>query len=156
MKIVFICTHNRCRSILSEAIARDIGGERLQVFSAGSQPAGEIHPNTLKYLKQNNYSTHNLRSKSWDELETHAPDVIVTVCDNAKGEACPVWFNNAIQVHWGLSDPSKLSANETVIQSAFTDVIRLIEKRINALLALPFESSNRADLADALLTIGQD
>lgn len=137
MKILFICTHNRCRSILSEAITNHLAQERIQAFSAGSQPAGEVHPLTLKYLAERGIACEGLKSQSWDDFESMQPDVVVTVCDSAASEVCPVWFGQTIQVHWGLPDPSKLGAEEA--PAAFFAVMDTISARIEALLASNFE-----------------
>ncbi|MDX2465088.1 MAG: arsenate reductase ArsC, partial [Porticoccus sp.] len=92
MKILYICTHNRCRSILSEAITNHLSNGRIQAKSAGSHPAGEVHPLSIQYLREAGIATADLTSQSWNELETFAPDVVVTVCDSAAGETCPLWF----------------------------------------------------------------
>lgn len=134
MKILFVCTHNRCRSILAEAVSRQLGGALLEVRSAGSQPAGQVHPLSLKYLAQAGYSTDGLRSQSWDAFEDFAPDLVVTVCDSAAGEACPVWFGKTVKVHWGLKDPSALSGSEEDVKAAFLATIGTLEKRIQSLL----------------------
>jgi arsenate reductase len=134
MKILFICTHNRCRSILAEAIARHVSNGKLIARSAGSLPAGEVHPLTLKYLAEAGMSTTGLKSQSWDEHEDFAPDVVITVCDSAAGEQCPVWFGKSVKVHWGLPDPSRVAGTEAEIKAAFQNVMQTLEKRIKALL----------------------
>ncbi len=134
MKILYICTHNRCRSILSEAITNHLADGKLQAFSAGSQPAGEVHPLTLQYLQEAGISTANLRSKSWDELENNQPDIVVTVCDSAANESCPVWFGNTAKIHWGLADPSKIEGTDEQKRQAFFDTIEIIKSRVTTLL----------------------
>lgn len=153
MNILFICTHNRCRSILCEAITRHISGSRIQAYSAGSQPAGEVHPLSLKYLAARGISTDNLRSQSWDEFADANIDLTITVCDSAAGESCPLWLGNAPKVHWGLADPSKLTGDEVEIEAAFMSCIDGIEARINALLNLNFETMSKAELTSALKQI---
>ncbi|QPG05509.1 arsenate reductase ArsC [Salinimonas marina] len=133
MKILFICTHNRCRSILSEAIFNQLGKTHIEARSAGSQPAGEVHPATLKHLKKAGYHTEGLKSESWDDYEAFAPDVVVTVCDSAAGESCPVYFGKTLKVHWGLADPSKIQDSEEAQSKAFENVIREIEARAQAI-----------------------
>lgn len=130
MKVLYICTHNRCRSILSEAITNHFAGDVIQAVSAGSQPVGEVHPLSIRYLEEAGISTAGLKSQSWDEFEVFAPDVVVTVCDSAAGETCPVWFGNTIKVHWGLEDPSKLSGSEEEIADAFRETIGIIKQRV--------------------------
>ncbi|MCW8091600.1 arsenate reductase ArsC [Alteromonas sp. ASW11-130] len=132
MKILFICTHNRCRSILSEAITNQLTDSNVVARSAGSQPVGEVHPLSLKYLKLTGFDTSGLLSKSWDKLEDFAPDVVVTVCDSAAKESCPVWFGEAINVHWGLEDPSKMN-DASQAEQAFLHTIDIISTRAKAL-----------------------
>ncbi|MDG2174758.1 MAG: arsenate reductase ArsC [Gammaproteobacteria bacterium] len=106
MKILFICTHNRCRSILAEAIARHCGKGLLKPASAGSQPAGVVDPLTLEALTRHQIPADGLQCKSWNDLKEFNPDLVITVCDSAAAEACPVWLGRAVKVHWGLADPS--------------------------------------------------
>ncbi|HEY9034553.1 MAG TPA: arsenate reductase ArsC [Pseudomonadales bacterium] len=134
MKLLFICTHNRCRSIIAEAVCNQFGQGRLIARSAGSQPAGEVHPLSLKYLAEAGIDTDGLRSKSWHEHEQWQPDVVITVCDAAAGESCPVWFGKALKVHWGVADPSRLDGDDDDIANAFRATISLFSQRINALL----------------------
>lgn len=142
MKLLFICTHNACRSILSEAITRDIAGDCIEVASAGSSPADRVHPLTLKHLKNRGYATEGLYSKSIDAVRSFDPDVVVTVCDNAASESCPVWLGNATRGHWGLPDPSQLTVTDEVTDDAFNTVMETIECRIRRLLAQPYETSS--------------
>jgi arsenate reductase len=135
LKLLFICTHNRCRSILAEAIANHFFHGQIEAQSAGSQPAGEVHPLTLRYLHEAGIPTTGLASKSWDELEAFAPDIVITVCDSAAGESCPVWFGKSRRLHWGLPDPSRATGSEEEIRAAFLAVMKTLEQRIRALLA---------------------
>lgn len=146
MKILYICTHNRCRSVLSEAITNHLSKGKLQAYSAGSQPVGEVHPLSLKYLAEKGISTEGLSSLSWDEFETEQPDIVVTVCDNAANEVCPVWFGDTVKVHWGLPDPSKLDGSEAEIKQAFYDVMQTIEDRVIELLELDLDGMTSAEL----------
>jgi arsenate reductase len=127
MRVLFICTHNRCRSILAEAIARQLLGSRESVRSAGSQPEGRVHPRALEALEAAGYGIDGLRSKSWDEMEGYAPDLIITLCDSAAGEVCPVWFGDAERQHWGLADPSLVVGSEADIAAAFAAAILELE-----------------------------
>lgn len=133
MKILYICTHNRCRSILSEAITNNLADDQLIARSAGSSPVGEVHPLSLRYLEEAGIATAGLRSQSWDEFEDFAPDVVVTVCDKAANEACPVWFGNTLVIHWQLSDPSSHSGTDEAIAEAFRHTIALIRQRVTTL-----------------------
>ncbi|CAA0080506.1 Arsenate reductase [Zhongshania aliphaticivorans] len=154
MNILFICTHNRCRSILCEAITNDFNDPRIKAYSAGSQPAGVVHPLSLKYLAARGIATNNLRSQSWDDFADI--DIAITVCDSAAGESCPLWLGNSPKVHWGLSDPSKLEGSESELEAAFNTCIDSIQARIKALLALDIESLSKTDLIAALKQIHQD
>lgn len=156
MKILYICTHNRCRSILSEAITNHLSQGQLEAFSAGSQPAGEVHPLSLKYLAEKGISTEGLKSQSWDEYETVQPDIVVTVCDNAAAETCPVWFGDTIKVHWGLSDPSKLEGSEAEVRDAFYSTMETIEKRVKKLLALDLENLTRPELLSVINALTEE
>lgn len=146
MKILYICTHNRCRSILSEAITNQISKGNLIAFSAGSQPVGEVHPLSLKYLAEKGISTESLKSQSWDDFEAEHPDIVVTVCDSAAAETCPVWFGDTVKIHWGLPDPSKLTGSEEDIRDAFYSVMHTIEQRVQALLDLDLKSRSKVEV----------
>ena len=148
--ILFICTHNACRSILAEVVTRTLAGPRLRVASAGSDPAGRVHPLTLQYLEKNKYSSKGLCSKSLDDIEQFKPDIVVTVCDSAARESCPLWLDNAIKVHWGLVDPTAIEGGRAATERAFDRVVRIVEARVRALLAQAFESQDKKQL-EALL-----
>ncbi len=154
MKLLFLCTHNACRSVLCEVIGRRLGGGRLQTASAGSAPAGRIHPLTLQVLRARGLHSDELASQGIDEFQDFAPDAVITVCDSAAREACPVWLGEAIKVHWGLPDPSHAEGSDEDRLAAFDPVIGLIERRLHALLAQPFETMARSDLEQLLTAIG--
>lgn len=131
MNILFICTHNRCRSILAEAICRHISQEskcQLKVYSAGSQPEGIVHLMSLQHLSSRGISTQGLQSQSWHDFNDINFDIAITVCDSAAGESCPLYLGSALKVHWPLSDPSKLDA--AAQGSAFNTVIDELERRL--------------------------
>ena len=154
MKILYICTHNRCRSILSEAITNHVAGDRIIAKSAGSQPAGVVHPLSIHYLKEANISVDGLQSQSWDEFEDFKPDVVVTVCDSAAGEACPVWFGNSVKVHWGLADPSKIEGSEEEKAEGFRACIAEITERVNKLIPIAEKNLTPAELKSELAKLG--
>ena len=131
MKLLFICTHNRCRSILCEAIASQRGHGVLQAASAGSAPVSSAHPLTLRYLRERGYEPSGLTSQSWNDLEAFEPDRVITVCDSAAGEVCPLWMGNLGKWHWGLPDPSRVEGDEEVIRDAFMSVIDRIEGKVD-------------------------
>ena len=155
MKFLFICTHNRCRSILSEAIANHFGEGKIQACSAGSQPVGEVHPLSLKYLQERGINTEGLQSQFWDEFEQEQPRVVITVCDSAANEQCPVWFGGCVRVHWGLPDPSKLHGSEDEIKAAFFSVMDTIEVRIRRVLEFALNDLSDDELRLALNQITQ-
>lgn len=154
MKILYICTHNRCRSILSEAITNFRSGGKLVARSAGSQPAGTVHPLSLKYLAEAGVPTAGLRSQSWDELEDFAPDVVITVCDSAAGEACPLWFGKTLKLHWGLQDPSRMQGTDEQLAAAFRQTIAAIEDRVDRLIGIAGQDGAARDAALRALTEG--
>jgi arsenate reductase len=154
MKILYICTHNRCRSILSEAITTSIAGDVIEAKSAGSQPAGVVHPLSLKYLAQTGYGIEGLESQSWHDFADFHPDVVVTVCDSAAGETCPLYFDDSLKVHWGLSDPSKVAGDDAAIEQAFLTCIEQIVVRVNQLKVLAAKGLDKTELKAALAALG--
>ena len=131
--LLFICTHNRCRSVLAEVIANTQFEGVFRAFSAGSQPAGEIHPLTLKFLAARGLPTEGLSSQSWDEFADQEFDLVVTVCDSAADEACPLWMSDAPRAHWGIPDPSRVAGDAAAIESAFYAVMDTLESQLVAL-----------------------
>lgn len=154
MKILYICTHNRCRSILSEAITNHVAGDKITAKSAGSQPVGEVHPLSIKYLQEAGISTAGLTSQSWDEFEDFNADIVVTVCDSAAGESCPVWFGNSVKIHWGLADPSKLEGSDEEISDAFRQTIKQITQRVEQLAAIKADINDKPALIAELTELG--
>ncbi|MBU3004578.1 arsenate reductase ArsC [Paraglaciecola arctica] len=154
MKILYICTHNRCRSILSEAITNHFSDGKLIAKSAGSQPAGEVHPLSIKYLQEAGIATDGLRSQSWDDFEAFDADLVVTVCDSAAGESCPLWFGKSLKVHWGLADPSKLQGTEEQLAEAFRGTIEQIKQRVQQLVNLDVDVTDKDAFKAALAELG--
>jgi arsenate reductase len=151
MNLLFVCTHNACRSILAETITRSLAEGRFQVASAGSQPAGTIHPLTIEFLESNGYRTDGLRSKGFDDLGNFKPDVVITVCDSAANESCPVWLSNdATSAHWGLPDPSHMEGTDAERTAAFRSVAEILKSRIAALLNEPVETMDGVSLVRLL------
>ena len=130
LKILFICTHNRCRSILAEAIANHVSEGYVVAASAGSEPAGYVHPLTLQSLHFHGIPATELRSKSWDELLTFAPHFVITVCDNAAAEPCPLWLGKTRPLHWAIADPSVLAKDEAACRNAFDQTIAILFARL--------------------------
>ncbi|WP_193164179.1 arsenate reductase ArsC [Microbulbifer hainanensis] len=156
MKLLFICTHNRCRSILSEAITNHLADGKIEACSAGSQPSGAVHPLSIQYLQARGVPVDGLSSQSWDDFQDFNPDAVITVCDSAANESCPLWFGDNVKVHWGLPDPSKLSGTDEEIRDAFFAVMDTIESRVHRLLALDLDTLRGADLERALIAIAED
>jgi len=154
MKILFLCTANSCRSILCEAVFNHLAPPGMQAYSAGSQPKGVVHPLSLKTLENAGISTAGLSSKSSDVHESLAPDFVITVCDKAAGEACPVFFGPATKAHWGLADPSEYQGSEDEIEAAFAATLEQIRTRIEAFLALPLKQMDAEQLKAELALIG--
>lgn len=144
--VLFLCTGNSARSILAECLANRLGEGRVRAWSAGSHPKGEVHPLTLEILGKYGHDTSGLRSKSWDEFAgPGAPrfDVIVTVCDQAAGEACPLWPGHPVQAHWSIEDPAATEGERWERRTAFERVYRELERRIKAFVRLPIGSLDR-------------
>jgi arsenate reductase (thioredoxin) len=141
--ILFLCTHNSARSVLGEALASTHQSGRFVGYSAGSTPGTKVNPFAAEIAQNLGYETHNLRSKSWDEYASpDAPvmDFIITVCDDAAGEVCPVWPGHPATAHWGFADPSKVEGSDEDKRQAFKDVMWGLKKRIDMLAALPLET----------------
>ncbi|WP_442595580.1 arsenate reductase ArsC [Parapusillimonas sp. JC17] len=156
--VLFICTGNSARSILAEAMLNELGKGRLNAYSAGSYPKGEVHPLALATLEHLRMSTTGYRSKSWDEfVAPGAPvlDFIFTVCDNAAGEACPVWPGKPVSAHWGVADPAAVEGTEEQQLKAFKDAARILHRRIELFLSLPLQRLDGLSLQRELRSIGQ-
>lgn len=155
--VLVLCTGNSARSILGEALFALRGNGRISAYSAGSRPKGVPHPGALRLLARKGVDTAPFRSKSWDEFsapDAPAIDLAITVCGNAAGEVCPVFSGAPLKAHWGLPDPAEVEGEEAQ-DAAFEDTWRWLDMRVSALLALPFEAMDRADLARELARIGQ-
>ena len=158
MNVLFLCTHNSARSIIAESIINFLGRGKFKGFSAGSQPSGEIHPFALDLLKRLNYDTSNLSSKSWEEFAAaDAPPLnfVLTVCDDAAKQTCPIWPGQPMTVHWGLPDPSSAEGTEAERRHAFADAHRMLYQRISVFVNLPFEELDKLALQKRLDDIGR-
>jgi len=157
-RVLFLCTGNSARSVLAEATLRAWAGHRYEAFSAGSQPTGMVNPFALAQLAAEGIPTAGLRSKSWDEFAEAgaAPiDLVVTVCDSAAAETCPVVFGDFLRTHWGLPDPAAVEGDDATRREAFRQAHRTVKARLLAFLALPEDAWNdRASLKAALDRIG--
>ncbi|KMN30827.1 ArsC family transcriptional regulator [Chromobacterium sp. LK1] len=136
MNVLFLCTGNACRSILGEAVFKHLAPAGWKAMSAGSQPAGQVHPRSLALLKREGIAAEGCRSKSWDNLPA-TPDIVITVCAGAAGETCPAYLGQALRSHWGVEDPAHATGSDAEIDAAFMAAYRILRTRIEAFLALP-------------------
>lgn len=143
MRVLFMCTANSCRSILSEAMFNHLAPAGFEAVSAGSFPKGQVLPRSLTTLQAAGISIAGLSSKGNEAFEDNPPDIVITVCDKAAGEVCPVYFGPALKAHWGLEDPSDVVGDERTIDAAFRATLARIETRCRAFLALPFAELDR-------------
>jgi arsenate reductase len=156
--VLFLCTGNSARSIMAEAILNRLGAGKFRAYSAGSQPKGQVHPETLRLMRSLGYDTSGFRSKSWDEFAAPgAPelDFVFTVCDNAAAEACPLWPGQPMTAHWGIPDPAAASGTPAEIVLAFKDAYRMLRQRIGIFTALPLRALDRLTLQHKLKEIGR-
>lgn len=156
--VLFLCTGNSARSILAEALVEHWGRGRFKGYSAGSFPKGAVHPLALELLERLHLRTEGLRSKSWSEFASRgAPemDFVFTVCDQAAGEACPVWPGNPVTAHWGVPDPAAVEGSEIAKRQAFREALRALESRITLLAALPIDKLDRLAIKRQVDEIGR-
>ena len=156
--VLFLCTGNSARSIMAEAILNKLGAGKFCAYSAGSQPKGQVHPETIRLLHSLGYDTSSVRSKSWHEFaKPGAPslDFAFTVCDNAAGETCPVWPGQPMTAHWGVPDPAEAKGTEAEVALAFKDAYRMLHQRLAIFTALPLGSLDRLTLHNKLKEIGR-
>ena len=154
---LFLCTGNSARSIMAEAILNKLGRGKFRAYSAGSQPKGQVNPNTIQLLRGLGYDTSSFRSKSWSEFaKLGAPplDFVFTVCDNAAGEACPVWPGQPMTAHWGIPDPAEARGSGVEIALAFKNAYRMLFRRIGIFMALPIRGLDKLSLQNKLREIG--
>ena len=155
--VLILCTGNSARSILGEVLFNHMGKGRFKAYSAGSKPAGQVNPGALELLKIQGHSTEGLRSKSWDEFaKPGAPefDFIITVCDNAAGEICPVWFGHPCTAHWGIPDPAHIEGEEAR-RAAFKHASEQLARRIQLFISLPIEKLDKLILKEKMAEIGR-
>ena len=156
--VLFLCTGNSARSILSEAILNAEGNGKFKAYSAGSHPSGKVNPFAMELLEQRRYPTDGLRSKAWDEFALPgAPelDFVFTVCDNAAGEVCPLWPGQPISAHWGVEDPAAVAGSDDDKRKAFVKAFTVLQRRISLFASLPLEQIDRLSLQTKLRDIGQ-
>ncbi|MDH3620816.1 MAG: arsenate reductase ArsC [Gammaproteobacteria bacterium] len=145
IKVLVLCTGNSARSILGEVLINELGGGEVRAYSAGSHPVGEVNPGAIKKLRAEGHEVSDLASKSWDRFsgaDVPEIDIVITVCDNAAGEACPIWRGAPVIVHWGIPDPAA--------DGDFDGAYQRLRTRIEAMLRLPLAQMNPADRGEAL------
>ena len=147
--VLFLCTGNSARSILAEAILNKVGAGRFQAYSAGSQPRGAVNPYALELLKRLDYDISQFRSKPWDEFasaDSPKLDFVITVCDNAAGEVCPIWPGQPMMAHWGMPDPAAVEGSPAEIAVAFADTYRMLNNRLSTFANLKISGLDRISL----------
>jgi arsenate reductase (thioredoxin) len=156
--VLFVCTHNSARSIMAEAILNSLGRGRFRAYSAGSNPGTRVHPLALKTLADMHVPNEGSRSKDWSEFaQPGAPglDFVITVCDRAAGEMCPVWPGRPMTAHWGVADPSAFEGSDAQKAQAFWDTAVILKRRVELMLALPMASLDRLALQNEVRDIGR-
>ena len=155
--VLFLCTGNSARSIMAEALLTTMGKGRFKGFSAGSHPGGVVNPFAAEKVKETGYPIENLSSKSWDEYaQSDAPkmDFIITVCDNAAGEVCPIWPGQPISAHWGFEDPAAAQGSDEDKRRVFEKVYRQIMSRVHGFLSLPLAMLEKSAIQHEIKGIG--
>ena len=156
--ILVLCTGNSARSILGEALFNTVGAGRFKAYSAGSHPAGRVNPFAIEQVRGLGYPVENLRSKSWDEFAAPgAPelDFVVTVCDKAAGEMCPLWPGQPITAHWGFPDPAAVEGTDEEKRAAFAHTLRQMRNRVQLFVSLPLETLDKLAIEKKMRAIGQ-
>jgi len=154
MKVLFLCTANSCRSILSEAIFNHLAPSDMRAYSAGSQPSGVVNPLSLQALEVAGIDTQGLASKANEAHRDLAPDLVISVCGNAAKHECPAFFGQALRVHWGLDDPSEVKGDAAQIAAAFATTVAHIQRRLQVFINLPFAQLTPEQLHLELNRIG--
>ena len=154
MKVLFLCTANSCRSILSEAVLNHLAPSNMRAYSAGSQPSGVVNPLSLQALRAEGIATAGLASKSNEAHRELAPDFVISVCGNAAKHQCPAFFGQATRLHWGLDDPCEITGDAAHIAAAFSATVAQIRRRLQVFIDLPFEQLTSEQLQLELSRIG--
>jgi arsenate reductase len=157
--ILVLCTGNSARSIIGEALFNTLGAGRFKAFSAGSHPTGKVNPFAIEQVQALGYPLEGLRSKSWDEFaqpDSPQMDFIVTVCDKAAGEMCPLWPGQPVAAHWGFPDPAAVEGSDEEKRAAFASTLRQIRNRVQLFLSLPLETLDRMAIENRMKAIGRE
>ncbi|MGM0563169.1 MAG: arsenate reductase ArsC [Pseudomonadota bacterium] len=156
INIMFLCTGNSCRSIIAEALANRLGRGRVKAYSAGSQPTGQVHPGAIEVLTRHGIELHGAHSQSWEEYADTPIDLVITVCDNAAGESCPVWMGPVPKAHWGVVDPAKVTGSTEEIRAAFEKTYEEMRYRIETLLSHSLDFMSPKQIAEECQKIQED
>jgi arsenate reductase len=151
LNVLFLCTGNSCRSSLAEQLLSHLGQGRFAAYSAGSTPTGQVNPHAVQALERRGVATEGLTSKSWNEFgqtDSTEMDIVITVCDNARGEVCPIWPGQPVTAHWGLSDPAEFKGGDTETKAVFDATMNQLEHLIGGLLELPDDKLTTEDLEE--------
>jgi arsenate reductase len=157
--ILVLCTGNSARSIMGEALFNTLGAGRFKAYSAGSHPTGRVNPYAIEQVRALGYAVEDLRSKSWDEFaRPDAPqmDFVVTVCDSAAGEVCPLWPGQPVTAHWGFADPAAIEGTDEEKRAAFASTLRQIRTRVQLFISLPLETLGRMAIENKMRAIGRE
>lgn len=157
--ILVLCTGNSARSIMGEALFNTLGAGRFKAYSAGSHPTGRVNPCAIEQVRALGYAVEDLRSKSWDEFarpDSPQMDFIVTVCDRAAGEICPLWPGQPVTAHWGFADPAAVEGTDDEKRAAFASTLRQIRTRVQLFLSLPLETLDRMAIENEMRAIGRE
>ncbi|MCF7971400.1 MAG: arsenate reductase ArsC [Methylococcaceae bacterium] len=153
--ILVLCTGNSCRSVMTEALLNHYGKEQIKAYSAGSHPTGKINEGTLATFKRHGLSTEGYKSQSWEDFNDIPMDIVITVCDNAAGETCPLYLTKAVRAHWGVSDPGHVDGSEEAKIAAFEQTFATLTLRVKKMLELSLETMPAEKLTAELNTIGK-
>ena len=155
LNVFVICTGNSCRSVMGEALVNHLGQGRLKAFSSGSKPIGRINTGALATLKRHHLPIEGYQSQSWEDFEDTPMDIVITVCDNAAGETCPVYLTKAVRAHWGVSDPGHVEGTDEEKIAAFEQTFATLKLRVTKMLELPLETMPAEKLTNELNVIGK-
>lgn len=153
--VLVVCTGNSCRSVMTEALLNHYGKEQIKAYSADSHPIGRINEGALATLKRHGLPAEGYKSQSWEDFNDIPIDIVITVCDNAAGETCPLYLTKAVRAHWGVSDPGHLEGSEEAKIAAFEQAFATLTLRVKKMLELPLEKIPATELSAELNTIGK-
>lgn len=155
LRILVLCTGNSCRSVMAEGLLNHYGKNKVFAYSAGSIPSGIVHPMSIETLKAHGIKKEGYRSKSWEEYTDTPVDIVITVCDNAAGETCPLFPGSPVKAHWGVPDPAHFKGSHAEIKAEFERVFTMLEQRVQTFLRLSLEQMGKDEIQQKLKEIGE-